>query len=111
MLALHSNLGWDKEISGNPHSFVNSRHVDEKKLRVYLTLFETLLCMEAWYQVKHVPKRQIDSGFATGAICVAMDKYVVTMDRQEGKGMDMIKIHAPLHTPVDISLFGFAAKL
>jgi hypothetical protein len=108
VLSLHCHLGWDKHQRHEKHSFVNSRHVNEKKVREYLTLFETLLCMEAWYKLKQVSKEQIDSGQAKVSICLAMDKYVVTVDRQEGKGMDLIKTHAPLHTPADIGLFGCA---
>jgi hypothetical protein len=39
-----------------------------------------------------------------------MEKYVTTVDRQEGKGMDLTTIwNALLHTPVNISLFGCVA--
>ena len=39
-----------------------------------------------------------------------MDKYVATVDRQTGNGMNLIKTHAPLHMPEDIRLFGCAAN-
>jgi hypothetical protein len=66
--------------------------------------------MEAWYKLKNVPRDQIDCGTAKAALCVAMDKYVATVDRQTGKGMNLIKTHAPLDTPEDICLFGCAAN-
>jgi hypothetical protein len=110
VLSLHCHVGWDKDNLSEKHSFVNSSFVNDKKVREYRTLFETLLCMEAWYKLKKVPKAQIDSGQARAAISVAMEKYVKTVDRQEGMGMDLTKTHAPLHTPVDISLFGCAAN-
>jgi hypothetical protein len=56
VLSLHCHLGWDKHQPHEKHSFVKSRHVNEKKVREYRTLFETLLCMEAWYKLKQVPK-------------------------------------------------------
>jgi hypothetical protein len=62
--------------------------------------------MEAWYKLKDVPKKQIDSDDAKAAICVAMDKYVATVNRKVGNGIDLVKTHAPLHTPIDISLVG-----
>lgn len=66
--------------------------------------------MESWYKVKAVPKGQIDSGEALAAIRVAMEKCVSTVNRKEGNGMDLIKTHAPLHTPSDIRLFGCASN-
>jgi hypothetical protein len=39
-----------------------------------------------------------------------MDKYVATVDRQTGNGMNLIKTYTPLHTPEDIRLFGCAAN-
>ena len=46
-----------------------------------------------------------DSGNAKAALCVAMDKYMATVDRQTGNGMNLIKTHAPLHTTEDIRFF------
>jgi hypothetical protein len=66
--------------------------VDAKKVRDYQTLFEMLLCMEAWYKIKNVPRNQINSGSAKAAISVAMDKYVVTVNRQTGNGMNLVTV-------------------
>jgi hypothetical protein len=66
--------------------------------------------MESWYKVKAVLKKQIHSGEALAAIRVAIDKYVKTVNRKQGNGMDLIKTHAPLHTPSDICLFGCASN-
>jgi hypothetical protein len=82
VLSLHCHIGWD--MGREKHSFVNSRYVEEKKVLEYRTLFETLLCVEAWYKLKKVPKVDIDSGRAKAAIRVAMKQYVMTVNRQEG---------------------------
>jgi hypothetical protein len=106
VLSLHSHVGWDRHDHHHNHSFVNSSYVNKKNVWDYRTLFEMLLCMEAWYKLKDVPKKQIDSGNAKAAICVAMDKYVATVNRKVGNGIDLVKTHAPLHTPIYISLVG-----
>jgi hypothetical protein len=62
VLSLHCHVGWDKDNCSEQHCFVNSRFVNDKKVWEYRTLFETLLCMEAWYKLKKVLKSQIDPG-------------------------------------------------
>ena len=92
VFSLHCNVLWDKCASKCVHTlFVNSRYVDKRKVREYRNLFEMLLCMEAWYKVKNVPKRQIDNGQATAAIAAAMKDYVKTVAREQGHGMEFLK--------------------
>ena len=69
-------------------------------------LFEVLLCFEAWYQLDAVPKEDIDSGWVSSAIRTAIEKVVAIVDRQEGLGMKLTKVHCPTHTDYNLTMFG-----
>ena len=62
--------------------------------------------LEAWYQLDAVPKEDIGSGQVSSTIQTAIEKVVAIVDRQEGLGMKLTKVHCPTHTDYNLTMFG-----
>jgi hypothetical protein len=117
VIALHSHIGWDTKQTSDAtkHSFARSKHSDRDHLERFRHLFETLLCMEAWLKQPVVNKSDVSSPARSSslppakyAMQVVINLIVDTVDRTEGLGMKLTKVHSVLHTPDDICTFGSA---
>ena len=70
--------------------------------------------MEAWLKQQVVEKSAVNPpgrlrvSRAKYAMQVAINLYVDIVDRTEGSGMKLMKVHCVLHAPDDISTFGSA---
>ena len=84
----------------------NPPNIDAKSVEEFHHLFEVLLCFEAWYWLDAVPKEDVDSGQVSSAIWTAIEKVVAIVDRQEGLGMKLTKVHCPTHTDYNLTMFG-----
>jgi hypothetical protein len=60
----------------------------------------------AWSQANHGQSRPVSR--AKYAMQVAINLFVDIVDRTEGSGMKLTKVHCVLHAPDDISTFGSA---
>ena len=103
VMSLYSHACWSPNMpDGN--SLGNSPNIDAKSVEEFCHLFEVLLCFEAWYQLDAVPKEDVDSGRVSSAIRTAIEKVVAIVDRQEGLGMKLTKIHCPTHTDYNLTV-------
>jgi hypothetical protein len=117
VIALHSHIAWDAEqtSAATVHSFARSKYANRSHLESFRHLFETLLCMEAWFKqpvveksAVHPPAQSHSVSRAKYAMQVAINLLVDTVDRTEGSGMKLTKVHCVLHAPDDIFTFGSA---
>jgi hypothetical protein len=120
VIALHSHISWDTQqtSAATAHSFGRSQYANRSHLESFRHLFETLLCMEAWLKQPVVQKLSVNPPArsrekalvspAKYAMQVAINLFVDTVDRTEGSGMKLTKVHCVLHAPDDISTFGSA---
>ena len=53
-----------------------------------------------------VPKEDVDSGWLSNTIRTAIEKVVAIVDRQEGLGMKLTKVHCPTHTDYNLTMWG-----
>jgi hypothetical protein len=124
VIALHSHIAWDtnQTSAATEHSFARSKYANCSHLESFCHLFEMLLCMEAWLKQPVVEKLDVypparsrakhgesmSVSRAKYAMQVAINLFVDIVDRTEGSGMKLTKVHAMLHMPDDISIFGSA---
>ena len=97
VMSLYSHACWSPNTLDD-NSLGNSPNIDAKSVEEFHHLFEVLLCFEAWYWLDAVPKEDVDSGQVSSAIRTAIEKVVAIVDRQEGLGMKLTKVHCPTHT-------------
>jgi hypothetical protein len=116
VIALHLHISWDTQQTSEAtaHSFGRSKYANRSHLESFRHLFETLLCMEAWLKQAVVQKSDVKPpsrscvSQAKYAMQVAINLFVDIVDRTEGSGMKLTKVHCVLHAPDDISIFGSA---
>ena len=65
-----------------------------------------LLCFEAWCWLDAVPKDDVDNGRVSSTIRTAIEKVVAIVDRQEGLGMKLTKVHCPTHVDYNLTMWG-----
>ena len=87
------------------NSFGNSPNIDAKSVEEFCHLFEVLLCFEAWYQLDAIQKDDIDSGRVSSTIWTTIEKVVAIVDRQEGLGMKLTKVHCPTHVDYNLTSY------
>ena len=105
VMSLYSHACWLPNTLDD-NSLGNSPNIDAKTVEEFCHLFELLLCFEAWYRLDAVPKEDIDSGWVSSAIRTAIEKVVAIVDKQEGLGMKLTKVHCPTHTDYNLTMFG-----
>jgi len=86
------------------------------KLLEFCNLFEMLLAMESWLSMKEYPELQLKKMVCYWnalyspveyAICKGIEQFKKTVDRQEGNGVKIPKVHGMVHCPtMVISKFG-----
>ena len=104
-MSLYLHACWSPNTPDD-NSLGNSPNIDTKSVEEFHHLFEVLLCFEAWYWLDAVPKEDIDSGRVSSTIWTAIEKVVAIVDRQEGLGMKLTKVHCPTHTDYNLTTFG-----
>ena len=105
VMSLYSHACWSPNTPDD-NSLGNSPNIDAKSVEEFHHLFEVLLCFEAWYWLDAVPKEDVDSGQVSSTIWTAIEKVVAIVDRQEGLGMKLTKVHCPTHTDYNLTMFG-----
>ena len=109
VMSLYSHACWSPNTLDD-NSLGNSPNIDAKSVEEFHHLFEVLLCFEAWYRLDAVPKEDVDSGWVSSAIWTAIEKVVAIVDRQEGLGMKLTKVHCPTHTDYNLTWFGSTSE-
>lgn len=115
VISLHCKVGWDANSTAptTKNSFVRSRNCNQSHVMAYRELFETLLCMEQWIKLPSVDKSDVtptagrlSDSPAKSALRIAVRKFVNTVNRKEGMGMKLTKVHCILHVPDDVAMYG-----
>jgi hypothetical protein len=116
VISLHCQIGWDANSTSpvTKNSFARSHHCNVRLVKDYRDLFETLLCMEQWIKLPSVRKADVTptvgsinvDSCAKSALRIAVQKFVDTLNRSDGCGMKLIKVHSVLHVPNDVAMFG-----
>jgi hypothetical protein len=69
--------------------------------------------MEQWIKLPSIRKADVtpnggssSDSTAKSALQIAVTKFVKTVNRSEGYGMKLVKVHSILHVPDDVLMFG-----
>jgi len=96
VVTLFSQNCW---MSDDSNSIGRSRSVNRVEVVAFRHMFELLLLYESWYRVGPVMCADVEDGTVKRAVKEFLRTYIKTLNRQEGEGTCLTKVHTQLHQP------------